>query len=161
MTSRWPLAAVFALSFLLPAAAEEPFLSPTRSAERMKLPEGFRVQLVAGEPTLKKPIAMTTDERGRLWVVESHTYPHWITDDRPGKDRILILEPTRAGEWSCKVFLDNGTNLSGIAVGSGGVWLCGVPNLLFTPVNPGEDRPAGKPQVLLDGWNLKTKHNVF
>src|SRR5262245_11971589 len=159
--SRWPLAVVFAVLSLLRAAAEEPFLSPTRSAERMKLPEGFRVQLVAGEPTLKKPIAMTTDERGRLWVVESHTYPNWITDGRVGKDRILILEPTKTGEWSCKVFLDNGTNLSGIAVGFGGVWLAAVPNLLFIPVKPGEDRPGGKAEVLLDGWSTKTKHNVF
>ena len=35
---------------------------------------------------------MTTDDRGRLWVVESHSYPHWITDGSPGKDRVLIFE---------------------------------------------------------------------
>ena len=51
--------------------------------------------------------------------------------------------------------------LSGIAVGFGGVWLASVPNLIFIPITPGGDRPAGKPQVLLDGWNINdTKHNV-
>src|SRR6516165_6569082 len=87
-----------------PAAAEEP-ISPQRAAERMKLPEGFRVRVVAGEPTLIKPIAMTTDDRGRLWIVESHSYPNWITDNKEGKDRILILDDPRGdGNYRCTVF---------------------------------------------------------
>src|SRR5207248_6874661 len=49
-----------------------------------------------------------------------------------------------------------------IALGFGGVWLCSTPNLVFIPVRAGEDRPAGPPEVVLDGWNLKeAKHNVF
>src|SRR5437867_1554262 len=47
---------------------------------RMTVPDGFRITLFAGEPDLVKPIAMTTDERGRLWVVESLTYPEWTTN---------------------------------------------------------------------------------
>ncbi len=158
--SRWLLLAALALCPLV-SAREDSFPSPQQSAARMKVPEGFRVSLVAGEPTLVKPIAATTDERGRLWVVEAHSYPHWITDGRPGKDRVLILEPDGKGGWSSKVFLERGTNLSGIAVGFGGVWLCAVPELLFIPVKPGEDRPAGPARAILDGWSLKTKHNVF
>src|SRR5438067_502417 len=160
---RW-LAVLAALSACpLLAAKEKAFPSPQESVRRIKVPEGFRVSLVAGEPTLKKPIAATTDERGRLWVVESHSYPHWITDGRPGKDRVLILEDTKGtGRFDKRtVFLDNGTNLSGIALGFGGVWLCATPNLLFIPVRPGEDKPAGPPEVVLDDWDLKAKHNVF
>jgi putative membrane-bound dehydrogenase-like protein len=141
--------------FLLRAA--EP-ISPEQSAARIKVPEGFRVQLVAGEPTLIKPIAMTTDEKGRLWVVESHSYPHWLAPGKTGKDRVLILEPTKEG-WSAKVFLENQTNLSGIAIGHGGVWLLSLPNLILVPKN-GEDRPSGPAQVLLEGWSIKAKHNV-
>jgi putative membrane-bound dehydrogenase-like protein len=127
----------------------------------MTVPEGFRVSLVAGEPRLVKPIAMTTDDRGRLWVVESHSYPHWQTDGRPGHDRILILnDPEGTGRYDCKVFWDRGSNLTGIALGFGGVWLCATPYVLFLPVRPGEDRPAGPPVVVLDGWNLKAQHNV-
>jgi putative membrane-bound dehydrogenase-like protein len=149
------------LLFASPVAAEEP-ISPRRAAERMKLPEDFRATLVAGEPTLIKPIAITTDDRGRLWVVESHCYPNWITDRKEGKDRILILDdPKGDGTYRCTVFWDKGTNLSGIALGHGGVWLCATPNLIFLPIKPGEDKPAGPPEVLLDGWNIKTKHNVF
>ena len=155
--SRLPLAILLLASPLLVPARED-FPSPARSAGLMTLPEGFRAQLVAGEPTLIKPIAMTTDERGRLWVVESHSYPHWLKDKGPGKDRILILEPAAAGGWSCKVFLDDGVNLSGIAVGFGGVWLASVPKIIFLPVKG--DKPPGPPVVHLDGFDLKTKHNV-
>jgi putative membrane-bound dehydrogenase-like protein len=143
--------------------AEDPLIPPERAVERMTLPEGFHVSLVAGEPRLVKPIAMTLDDRGRLWVVESHSYPNWITDGRPGRDRVLILEDTHnTGRYdSCKVFLDRGTNLSGITLGFGGVWLCATPKLIFIPTRPGEDRPAGEPVTVLDGWDLKAKHNVF
>ena len=141
-------------------AADAP-VPPDRAAERMKLPEGFRVSLVAGKPQLVKPIAMTTDDRGRLWVVESHSYPNWITDGKPGKDRVLIFEDKGKGKYESKVFLDHGTNLSGIALGFGGVWLCATPNLLFIPIKPGTDEPAGPPRVVLDGWSLQAKHNVF
>jgi putative membrane-bound dehydrogenase-like protein len=151
------------LSLLTPASAKEEYLSPQQAAARMQVPDGFHVSLFAGEPDLIKPIAMTFDERGRLWVVESHSYPNWLPPGQTGSDRVLILED-KAGKGhfdSCKVFLANGTNLSGIAVGFGGVWLCAVPNLLFVPFHPGEDKPAGPAQVVLDGWDLKARHNVF
>ncbi|MFO0844476.1 MAG: PVC-type heme-binding CxxCH protein [Gemmataceae bacterium] len=156
--SRWLCVLPF---LLLPAIlpAGDDFPSPAKSVERMTLPEGFRARLVAGEPKLLKPIAAATDERGRLWVVESHSYPHWIKDGRPGKDRVLIFEPKPDGTWSSKVFLDNGTNLSGITIGFGGVWLASVPKIIFLPVK--DDKPAGPPVVHLDGFNLHdTKHNV-
>ncbi|MFO0929993.1 MAG: PVC-type heme-binding CxxCH protein [Gemmataceae bacterium] len=158
---RWPIVLLLGgcWAALFAADGDAP-LTPQQAVRRMKAPEGFRVELVAGEPAVQKPIAMTTDERGRVWVVESHSYPNWITNGRPGKDRVLIFEPDRAGGWTRKVFLDNGTNLSGIAVGHGGVWLCAIPNLLFIPYRPGDDRPAGPPQVVLDGWSLQCKHNV-
>jgi putative membrane-bound dehydrogenase-like protein len=145
------------------AFAEEPPISPQRAVERFKLPEGFRATLFAGEPDLIKPIAMTIDDRGRLWIVESHSYPNWLPEGKEGRDRILIFEDKKGnGHFdSCKVFWDKGTNLSGIAVGFGGVWLCATPQLLFVPVHPGEDKPAGPPKVVLDGWSLQAKHNVF
>jgi putative membrane-bound dehydrogenase-like protein len=161
---RPPAVASFVLlTVALTAVAEEPSVPPDRAAALMTLPAGFRATLCAGEPDVVKPIAMTTDDRGRLWVVESHSYPNWITDGSPGRDRVLIFEDrTGTGHFdSCTVFWDRGTNLSGIALGFGGVWLCATPDLLFVPVNPGADKPAGPPRVVLDGWDLKAKHNVF
>jgi putative membrane-bound dehydrogenase-like protein len=158
----------FALGLLLFAAADivpspDAPTPANQAAAKMTLPAGFHATLFAGEPDVVKPIAMTTDDRGRLWVAESHSYPHWITDGKDGKDRILIFEDRKStGHFeSCKVFSDHATNLSGIAVGFGGVWLCSTPNLLFIPLKPNGNEPAGPPVVVLDGWDLKAKHNVF
>ena len=146
----------------LPKPADKP-LPPDAAAKAMTVPDGFKVTLFAGEPDVVQPIAMTFDTRGRLWVVECRSYPKW-RDDGKGNDRVVILEDTNGdGRHDKKtVFLDNGSNLSGIELGFGGVWLCSLPNLIFIPVTDGEDKPAGPAQILLDGWNLKdTKHNVF
>ncbi|MFN4260595.1 MAG: PVC-type heme-binding CxxCH protein [Gemmataceae bacterium] len=155
------LCALLAL-FAAPASAQDRPLPPSEAAARMTLPEGFRATLFVGEPDVTEPIAFTIDDRGRLWVVESHTYPKWLTSGT-GKDRVLIFEDTTGdGRFNQrKVFLDNGTNLSGIQLGFGGVWLCATPNLLFIPDRDGDDQPDGPPQVILDGWSLKARHNVF
>jgi putative membrane-bound dehydrogenase-like protein len=154
----WP--AILTVSLL---AAQPAPLSPEKAVPQMKLPEGFRATLFAGEPDLIKPIATTLDDRGRLWVVESHSYPNWLPEGKQGRDRVLIFEDKQgSGHFdSCKVFLDKGTNLSGIAVGFGGVWLCASPHLLFVPMRAGEDKPSGQSKVVLDGWSLQAKHNVF
>ena len=41
----------------------------------MTVPEGFTVELVASEPDIVNPVAMTFDERGRIWITESLEYP--------------------------------------------------------------------------------------
>ena len=46
-----------------------------QEAAAMTVPEGFAVDLVAAEPDLHQPIALTVDDRGRLWVAEAHSYP--------------------------------------------------------------------------------------
>ncbi|HEV3080953.1 MAG TPA: PVC-type heme-binding CxxCH protein [Gemmataceae bacterium] len=129
----------------------------------MTLPDGFRAALFAGEPDVVQPIAFTFDDRGRLWVVECLSYPKWTTA-RQGTDRVVIFEDTDGdGRFDKRtVFYDKGANLTGIAVGFGGVWLCSSPNLIFIPDRDGRDRPDGPPVVLLDGWDiLKAQHNVF
>ena len=133
-----------------------------QAAETFVAPDGFRTTLFAGEPDVVQPIAMTTDARGRLWVVECLSYPDWSTDGT-GHDRVVILEDTDA-DGRCdvrKVFLDDGSNLSGIAWGLGGVWLCSTPNLIFVPDRDADDVPDGPGEIVLDGWDLTARHNVF
>ena len=50
-----------------------PFLSAEEAIKGINLPEGFTINLFAGEPHVNQPIAMTWDARGRLWVAECYT----------------------------------------------------------------------------------------
>ncbi|MGL6073615.1 MAG: PVC-type heme-binding CxxCH protein [Fimbriiglobus sp.] len=141
-------------------AADRP-LPTDKVASAFKVPKGFNVTLFAGEPAVVQPIAFTFDDRGRMWVVECLSYPKWRADGK-GNDRVIIFEDTDGDGVHDKrtVVLDNGSNLSGIELGFGGMYLCSTPNFLFVPLK--DDKPAGEPVVLLDGWNLKeAKHNVF
>ena len=135
---------------------------PAREAPaHFRLPDGFKATLFAGEPDVVQPIAMCFDDRGRLWVAECLSYPKWEKDPTKGKDRITIFEDTKGvGSFDKRtVFANNISNISGLQYGFGGVWVCSTPNLLFIPIK--DDKPAGPPQVVLDGWDLTARHNVF
>ncbi|HVX13962.1 MAG TPA: PVC-type heme-binding CxxCH protein [Pirellulales bacterium] len=159
-----PILFVLALLGAGPLRAQDAPLSPAEAPRRMTLPEGFVATLFAGEPDLVQPIAFAFDDRGRLWVVECLSYPDWQTDGRAeGHDRVVIFDDRDGdGRFDEKtVFWDKGVNLSGIELGYGGVWLCSTPNLVFVPDADRDDVPDGAPQVKLDGWDLKARHNVF
>lgn len=137
-------------------------LSGQEAARSMTMQKGFSVKLAASEPDIVRPISFTMDARGRLWVVEAHTYPVRAPEGQ-GKDRILILEDTNGDGTLDKrtVFMEGLNLISAIEVGMGGVWLGSAPNLLFIPVDKKNDKPAGPPEVMLDGWGLEDTHEML
>jgi len=58
-----------------PVVVETPALSPDEQKTKFKLPPGFEIQLVASEPDIGKPMNLSFDARGRLWVTHSLEYP--------------------------------------------------------------------------------------
>jgi putative membrane-bound dehydrogenase-like protein len=152
-------------------------LPPEKAAEVMTVPEGFTVSLFAGEPDVQQPIAFCFDDRGRLWVAEAYCYPTrqpyaglLIPDHRPQSDkgqplgdRIVIFEDTKGtGHFDKKtVFMEGFNLLSGIEFGFGGIWVGAAPYLAFIPIDASGDKPAGPPQILLDGWGYEDTHEVL
>ncbi len=140
--------------------SQEPGQTPEQTAAKLKLPAGFKVQVVAAEPDVVQPIAMTMDDRGRIWVVTNTNYPKC-----PGekKDSILIFEDADGDGRAEKrtVFYDKLTFSSGIAVGHGGVWIGAPPNLLFIPDKNGDDKPDSEPEIVLDGWGNEDTHETL
>src|SRR6266480_1113971 len=110
-----------------------PALTPQEALKKMQVPPGFRVELVAAEPDIVNPVAMTFDERGRIWITESIEYPKKAAG--PGKDRVKVLESTKGdGKFDKVTTVIDGLNIpSGIAIGHGGVWVCNSPDILFYP----------------------------
>jgi putative membrane-bound dehydrogenase-like protein len=142
----------------------EPPLTPQQALKALELPKGFKATLFAAEPDVRQPIALATDSRGRLWVAENYSYAERERnfDDR-FRDRIVILEDSdHDGEFDKRtVFWDEGRRLTSVEIGHGGVWVLDAPNLLFIPDRDGDDKPDGKPVVMLDGWNDSgVRHNI-
>jgi len=137
-------------------------LSGAEAAKVMDIPKGFKVTLAASEPDIVRPIAFTQDDRGRLWVVEAHTYPVRAPEGQ-GKDRILIFEDTNGDGTldSRKVFMEGLNMVSGIEIGFGGVWVGAAPYLLYIPIDESKDLPAGEPKILLDGWGYEDTHETL
>ncbi len=85
MTNRAPLRST-ALAWAMVIATELAFaqipkptdaprpLTPEQSAASFKLPDGFRMEVVASEPLIASPSAVCWDERGRMFVCELHGY---------------------------------------------------------------------------------------
>jgi putative heme-binding domain-containing protein len=81
------------LSLLVPALAEEkrgdnpdaPAFTPQEQLAKFHVPPGFEVQLVAAEPEIQKPINLTFDAAGRLWVTGSEMYPWPASVDALGQ----------------------------------------------------------------------------
>ena len=140
-------------------------LSPEDAAKAMTLPPGFKAQVFAAEPNLINPIAFTIDARGRLWVVQSLTYPIRAKEGE-GKDSIFIFEDTDGdGKFDKKtVFAEHLNLVSGIEVGFGGVYVGAAPYLSFIPAKDDADgttKQAGEPQILLDGWGYQDTHETL
>src|SRR4029079_16943630 len=129
-----------------------PPLSPQEAIKKMTVPPGFTVELVAAEPDIVNPVAMTFDEKGRIWITESLEYPR--RSPGPGKDRVKLLESTKGdGKYDKITTVIEGLNIpSGIAVGHGGVWLANAPDILFYPFKDFDSATLGKPEVVVTGF---------
>src|SRR5437870_2475677 len=97
--------------------------SPQEALSKMSVPDGFNVELVANEPDVVNPIAMSFDDRGRIWIAESIEYPRKSAG--VGRDRVKVLEDTDADGRADKVTIfADGLNIpTGVAIGYGGVWV--------------------------------------
>lgn len=75
----------------VPAA---PVLTPAQGLLSLRVPAGFKVELVAAEPLVEDPVAIHFDEDGRIWVAEMRGYMPNV--DGKGETaptgRIVVLE---------------------------------------------------------------------
>lgn len=127
-----------------------PVLTPEQALHTFQLADGFRVELVASEPLIQDPVAMSFDEKGRLWVVEMQSYMPDIKGEgeEQKKSRIVILEDQDGDGYmeNSKVFLDSLVLPRAISIVNGGILYAEPPNLWF--VKNIDDRPGEK--ILID-----------
>ena len=135
-------------------------LLPDESLKHLIVPKGFHAELFVSEPQLAgKPICMTWDERGRLWVGETVDYPNERQPPGQGRDQIRICEDTdndgRADTF--KVFAEGLSIPTSMMFHRGGVIVQnGIETLYLKDLN-GDDQ-ADERRVLFTGWDLGDTH---
>ncbi|WPP49183.1 DUF7133 domain-containing protein [Catalinimonas niigatensis] len=87
------------------------YLSPQESMEKIYLPEGYRLELVASEPMIKEPVAIMWDGNAKMYVAEMLTYMQDAdaNGEQEPRSRISLLEDTNNDGKMDKssVFIDN------------------------------------------------------
>jgi putative membrane-bound dehydrogenase-like protein len=107
--------------------------SPQQALATLKTQPGFAVDLMAAEPLVVDPVAISFGPDGRLWVAEMVDYPAGKRGDfRPG-GRIRVLEDTDGDGFYDKstVFLDNIPFPTGVTAWRQGVLICSAPDILY------------------------------
>jgi putative membrane-bound dehydrogenase-like protein len=135
-------------------------LPPAESQKHFVTPQGFEVQIFATEADLGgKPISMTWDERGRLWVCVTVDYPNDKQPNGKGRDRIVICEDTKGSGRADKftVFADHLSLPTSLTFCHGGVIVTQPPDTLFLKDTDGDD-VADQRRVLFTGWSTEDTH---
>ncbi|OYP37073.1 PVC-type heme-binding CxxCH protein [Rhodopirellula sp. MGV] len=135
-------------------------LSPEKSMKHFVVPEGFHVELFVSEPELQgKPIFMTWDEAGRLWVCETYDYPNELAPGNKGRDKIRICEDTD-GDYKADKFTVFAEGLSiptALTFTAQGVLVQNGNETLLLTDTDGDD-VSDKSEVVITGWELGDTH---
>ncbi|WP_374759921.1 PVC-type heme-binding CxxCH protein [Fibrella rubiginis] len=139
------------------------YLSGQDALGKLKMAPGYKIELFASEetfPDLAKPMQMSFDNKGRLWVAVMPSYPHYRPGDPKPNDKILILEDTNNdGKADKQTIFAQGLHLPlGFEMAPEGVYISQGTNLkLFTDTD-GDDR-ADKSVILLSGFDDHDTHH--
>jgi len=120
------------LKFNLPPPAP---LSPEEELKTFRLEPGFRIELVASEPMIESPVAISFDDQGRMFVVEMRSYMRDLegTTEKDPTSRISLLTDTDGDGRMDKAtpFADGLVMPRGVMAVKGGAFVAEPPNLFF------------------------------
>ncbi|MCE7069203.1 ThuA domain-containing protein [Dyadobacter sp. CY327] len=133
-------------------------LSPEESVKHIQIPVDFTLDVFAHEPDVMHPIAMTWDERGRLFVLITKDYPN-ERKDTGGSDYILICEDTNKDGKADKFtkFSDDLSIPTGLVFANGGIIVSQAPHMLFLQDTNGDDKADVK-KILFSGFGTGDTH---
>jgi putative membrane-bound dehydrogenase-like protein len=131
--------------------------TPPRSAEAtragIRVPPGFRVELVAAEPDVLDPVAFDWDVRGRLWVVEMADYPSGMDGKGAAGGRVRVLTDADGdGRFeTSRLFADGLSFPNGIICWRDGAIVTAAPQILLLRDTDGDGRCDAR-EPLIDGF---------
>lgn len=135
------------------------------AVKKLKVPAGYKIEMFASEeefPDLAKPMQMSFDNKGRLWVATMPSYPHYKPGDAKPNDKIIILEDTNGDGKADKhtVFADHLHLPVGFEIAPEGVYVSQGTNFKLLKDTDGDGK-ADKVEILLSGFDdHDTHHNI-
>ncbi|HEX4132160.1 MAG TPA: PVC-type heme-binding CxxCH protein [Pirellulales bacterium] len=134
-------------------------LEPEESLKHYVTADDFELRLFAAEPDIGKALAMTWDERGRLWLCESSDYPNNLQEPGQGDDYVRVCEDTNGDGRADKftIFADKLSIPTSLAFHRGGVIVQNATETLYLKDHDG-DGHADERRVLLTGWSAGDTH---
>jgi putative membrane-bound dehydrogenase-like protein len=132
-------------------------LSSGQALSTFKLPEGFKIELVAAEPMISDPVAMDVDENGNMYVVELHGYPL----DTAGLGKIKLLTDSDGDGVPDKstLFADHLRMPTGIMRWKKGVIVVDVPEIIYLE-DSNNDGKADIKRTIITGIALTNPQHI-
>jgi putative membrane-bound dehydrogenase-like protein len=132
-------------------------LSPERALQTFRLPEGFKIELVAAEPMVTSPVAMEVDEYGNIFVVEMPGYPL----DTAGTGKVQLLTDTNGDGIPDHhtVFANHLRLPTGIMKWKKGILVVDVPDLIYFE-DTNHDGRADIRKIMITGLALTNPQHV-
>ncbi|MGB0581924.1 MAG: DUF7133 domain-containing protein, partial [Limisphaerales bacterium] len=119
-------------------------LSPGEALESFRLVDGFRIELVAAEPLIEDPVAMSFDAGGRIYVAEMRGFTLDIdgTGEHDKIGRISLLEDIDGDGQMDKstVFLDQLVQPRSVTAWNGGILVADHKRLWYAKDSDGDLR---------------------
>lgn len=129
--------------------ANSPVLDGKTAISHMVFDKGLEVQLVAAEPLVVAPVAMTFDEAGRMWVVEMTGFmpdTAGTGEDKPDGKIVILEDTSRDGVMDKRtVFLDSLVLPRAVCLVENGVLVATPPQLWF--IENDHDKPGKRTLV--------------
>jgi putative heme-binding domain-containing protein len=141
------------------------YLNGKDALDTIKVPAGYKIEQWATEqefPDLAKPVQMSFDNKGRLWVAVIPSYPHYRPGDPKPNDKLLILEDTNGDGKADKqtVFADHLNLPIGFEFAPEGVYLGESTHLVLLKDKNGDDK-ADEKEIIFSGFDDHDTHHAI
>lgn len=149
----------------LPENEEKPSpisLTPNEQLNTFQVADGFEIDLYASEKNgVINPVQIAWDDRGRLYVACSPSYPQTLASAVPS-DFILVLEDSDKDgvidkSWK---FAGKLTMVQGVEPSPEGVYVCDFDKLLLLKDSDGDGK-ADQRHILFSGFGIGDTHQLI
>lgn len=145
-----------------PVDVSGPTVSAAEVLATFSVAEGFSANLYASAGDgVVKPVQLTWDEKGRMYVACSPTYPHLAPGAPPGDYILVCHDPDGDGRANhTHRFAEGLTMVQGVEPAAGGLLVCDFDSLVHLTDADGDGR-ADRRQVIFSGFGIGDTHQLI